>query len=189
METHSPSTVKREGYWGTNDYYCRQLYSSLRYRYQETRPGEECAMTATAISITKYKKCYFTTAAFTSLGNMRTMGSRKERDVDCFPIFATYFHSCGRYYRIHLIEGMYSIGEHRYLLSLTLLHVKNCILSWVISEVYYASQYPRGQRDDTGIEYILVGSHCFHHLPFILLPWIIVNITEANSSPNLLRLA
>ena len=80
------------------------------------------------------------------------MGSRKERDVDCFPIFATYFHSCGRYYRIHLIEGMYSIGEHRYLLSLTLLHVKNCILSWVISEVYYASQYPTVQRDDTGIE-------------------------------------
>ena len=39
-------------------------------------------MTATAISITKYKKCYFTTAAFTSLGNMRTMGSRKERN-DC----------------------------------------------------------------------------------------------------------
>ena len=152
METHSPSTVKREGYWGTNDYYCHQSYSTLRYRYQETRWGEDCAMTATAISITKYNKCYFTTAAFTSLGNMRTMGSRKERDVDCFPIFATYFHSCGRYYRIHLIEGMYSIGEHRYLLSLTLLHVKNCILSWVISEVYYASQYPTVQRDDTGIE-------------------------------------
>ena len=66
-------------------------------------------MTATAISITKYKKCYFTTAAFTSLGGMKTMGSRKEKDVNCFPIFATYFHSRGRYYRIHLIKGMYSM--------------------------------------------------------------------------------
>ena len=66
-------------------------------------------MTATAISITKYNKCYFTTAAFTSLGAMKTMGSRNERDVNCFPIFATYFHSCGRYYRIHLIEGKYSM--------------------------------------------------------------------------------
>ena len=42
-------------------------------------------MTATAISITKYKKCYFTTAAFTSLGGYEDNGIEKGERRGLFP--------------------------------------------------------------------------------------------------------
>ena len=120
---------------------------------------------------------------------MKTMGSRNERDVNCFPIFATYFHSCGRYYRIHLIEGMNSITGIYFLWPCWMLkdNWSYMIVGYIWSVLCLT--IPDRPKGWYGHWIDIGGSHCSYRLPFILLPWIIVNITETNSSPNFLRLA